>query len=82
MAEEGKSKYNVGDKKLWNEREDNEIQSIYSHKGEEGIELDYDMLEPFLSQNLINELGADLKDYSVLLSEDVAMRASESKEFR
>ena len=44
--------------------------------------MDYSLLEPFLSQNLVNALGADLKDYSVLLSEDVAMKAAESKEFR
>jgi actin-related protein len=44
MAEEGKSPFNVGDKYLFNERQDNEITSIYRHKGEEGIELDYSLL--------------------------------------
>ncbi len=30
----------------------------------------------------MHELGADLKDYSVLLSEDIAAKMAENKEFR
>lgn len=82
MIEEGRSDYQVGDKNFWMERPDNEISSIYRHKGEEGNELDHSLLEPFLSYNLQHELGADLKDYSILVSEDVAMKAGEAKEFR
>jgi actin-related protein len=82
MSEEKGSDYRIGDKYLWSERADNELLSIYQQKGEEGYEVNYELLEAFLAYNLVHELGADLKDYSVLLSEDVAMKAAESKEFR
>lgn len=72
----------MGDKYLWSSRADNEVLSIYHRKGQDGYQFNYDLLEPFLSHNLTNELGADLKDYSILLSEDVAAKMAENKEFR
>lgn len=82
MSNEEESEYRVGDKYLWSSRADNEVLSIYHRKGQDGYQFNYDLLEPFLSHNLTNELGADLKDYSILLSEDVAAKMAENKEFR
>lgn len=74
MHEEGKNPYFIGDKHLFSEREDNEISSIFAKKGAEGYQYDYEKLEPFLEHNLAQELNVNLKDYSILLSEDVAAR--------
>lgn len=82
MSNEQENEYRAGDKNLWSNKSDTEIHSIYHRKGQDGYQFDYNMLEPFLTYHLNYELGANLKDYSVLLSEDVAAKPTENKEFR
>lgn len=72
-------RFNVGDKYLTVERPDNEIYSIFAKRGPEGYQYDYERLETFLEYNLTRELGVDMKDYSVLLSEDVAAKPQENR---
>ena len=43
MASEGQE-YRVGDKSLWNERENNSLLSIYERKGSEGYRFLYPVL--------------------------------------
>lgn len=74
--------YLVGDKHLLTDRADNEVLSIFSKKGAEGYQFDYERLEAFLQHNLKEELGVNLADYSILLSEDVAAKPHELKEIR
>lgn len=44
MQEEGKSQYSVGDKYLSMERQDHDILSIFTRKGAEGYQYDYEKL--------------------------------------
>jgi actin-related protein len=82
MHDADRPRYNIGDKHLSADRPDNEVASIFAKRGPEGYQYDYDRLETFLQHNLTNELGVDVKDYSVLLSEDVAAKPAENREIR
>lgn len=48
MSSEQDSDIRIGDKHLWSSRDGNEVLSIFHKKGQEGYQVDYSILEPFL----------------------------------
>lgn len=82
MHDTGHTPYSLGDKQLFADRPDSQLTSIFTKHAADGYQFDYDRLEAFLQHNLVSELGVDVKDYSILLSEDVAAKPAENKEIR
>lgn len=79
MQDAGHSSYSLGDKQLFADRTDTQLASIFSKHGSEGYQFDQERLESFLHHNLVGELGVDVKDYSILISEDVAAKPAENR---
>lgn len=82
MQEEDHSGLRVGDKHLNRPVEGEEVHSIFSQRGKEGYALDSSRTEAFLQHNLENELGVNMRDYSVLISEDLAASPEENRRTR